>query len=428
MATILSFLSGQQITDENGDVVEDAQLFHYQATTTNDLTVYSNQAGSAPHSQPVDCDAGGFVPLIYVGDSSDWKVVIKDGTGATLRTYDNLPKAVAEISAANFAPPLFEWTQVNSAASPVALTAANAGKAYECDTGSGNIEFDLPSAASVGNGKGFVFKKTSASNSLIIDPNSTETIDDIAISRSISAKDTCIAIYSNGAEWYVTSINTRVNIQTFTGSGTYTPTPGMAYCRARLQAPGGGSGGADGAGDTTSGVGSGGGGGGEYAEGYFTASQIGTSQVVTIGAVGTAGTAAGGNGGAGGTTSLGSLITAIGGGGGSGSGSDTTSGLPRAGGAGGTGGTGGHLRIPGGNGGFSFSRINDITDTSLPGIGGGSHLAPTRGTLNVLEVDTAGIAGADYGGGASGAWDDDNTGSAGAAGGASIMIIEEFLA
>ena len=114
MATILSFLSGQQITDANGDVVEDAELFHYQAGTTNDLTVYSNQAGSTPHAQPVECDAGGFVPLIYIDDTSDWKVVIKDGDGVTLRTYDNLAKAVAEVSAADFAPLLLEWTQVNS--------------------------------------------------------------------------------------------------------------------------------------------------------------------------------------------------------------------------------------------------------------------------------------------------------------------------
>src|SRR5688572_27242166 len=178
MATILSFLSGRQITNNNGAPQAGALIYHYQAGTTNNLTVYSNQAGTTPHAQPVVCDAGGFVPLIYVDDTSDWKIVVQTAGAVTLQTYDNLPKAVAEISAANFAPPLLEWTQVTSAASPVALTAADAGKAYEANTTAGSIEFDLPSAASVGNGKGFWFKKTASANTMTLDPSGSETIDD----------------------------------------------------------------------------------------------------------------------------------------------------------------------------------------------------------------------------------------------------------
>lgn len=203
MATVLSFLSGRQITDANGNPEEGAVLYHYQAGTTNDLTVYSNQAGTIPRTQPVDTDAGGFVPLIYIGDTSDWKVVIKTAEGAILHTYDNLPKAVAEQSAVGFAPPLLPWVQVNSAASPVALTAANAGNAYEANTTSGSIEFDLPSAASVGTGKGFWFKKTASANSMIIDPNGSETIDDSSDSLIITRQYQVIFIVSNGAEWYV---------------------------------------------------------------------------------------------------------------------------------------------------------------------------------------------------------------------------------
>jgi hypothetical protein len=202
MATILSFLSGRQITNINGAPQAGAKLYHYQAGTTNNLTVYSNQAGTTPHAQPVECDAGGFVPLIYVGSDSDWKVVVENAAGATLQTYDNLPKAVAEVSAANFAPPLLEWTQVTSASSPVALTAADAGKAYEANTTSGDVEFDLPSAASVGNGKGFWFKKTAAPNAMILDPSGSETIDDSSTSLSVTAKDVVIGIFSNGAEYY----------------------------------------------------------------------------------------------------------------------------------------------------------------------------------------------------------------------------------
>jgi hypothetical protein len=210
MATILSFLSGRQITNNNGAPQAGALVYHYQAGTTNNLTVYSNQAGTTPHAQPVVCDAGGFVPLIYVDDTSDWKIVVQTSGAVTLQTYDNLPKAVAEISAANFAPPLLEWTQVTSAASPVALTAADAGKAYEANTTAGSIEFDLPSAASVGNGKGFWFKKTASANTMTLDPSGSETIDDSATSLAVTQQYQVIFIASNGAEWYIAAQSLEV--------------------------------------------------------------------------------------------------------------------------------------------------------------------------------------------------------------------------
>ncbi len=202
MATALSFLSGRQITDANGTPQENARLYHYRATTTTALTVWTNSGATVAHAQPVECDAGGFVPLIYIDDTFNWKVVVTDQNDVTLRTYDNLPATPADDAGTGFAPSLYTWVQVTSAASPVALTSANAGNAYECDTTSGNIEFDLPSAASVGNGKGFVFKKTAAGNSLIIDPSGTQTIDDVSTSLTITGKDVTIGIYSNGAEWY----------------------------------------------------------------------------------------------------------------------------------------------------------------------------------------------------------------------------------
>lgn len=202
MATVLSFLSGRQITDANGNPVSGAKLNHYLAGTTDLVTTYQNQAGTTPHENPVVCDAGGFVPLIYISDVSDWKVVITTSANVVLKTYDNLPAAPVDESSLGFAPPLHAWEQVNSAASPKTLTASDAGKAYEVDTTSGNVEFDLPSAASVGNGKGFVFKKIVAANSMIIDPNALQTIDDVSTSLTVTSKDYVLGIYSNGAEWY----------------------------------------------------------------------------------------------------------------------------------------------------------------------------------------------------------------------------------
>ena len=203
MPTILSFLSGRQITNASGVPQSGAKLYHYRANTTTALTVWQDADASVQHAQPVECDAGGFVPLIYVDETFDWKVLVATAGDVTLHTYDDLPAAVADESAVGFAPPLLEWTQVTSSASPVALTAADVGKAYEADTTGGSIEFDLPDAAAAGSGKGFVFKKTSASNTMTLDPNGSQTIDDGSASLAISAKDTVVGIFSNGAEWYV---------------------------------------------------------------------------------------------------------------------------------------------------------------------------------------------------------------------------------
>jgi hypothetical protein len=248
MSTILSFLSGRQITNNSGVPQAGAKLYHYREGTTTALTVWTDDAATVAHGPPagvVTCDAGGFVPLVYVDDTFDWKVVIKTAADVTLQTYDNLPKAVTAASSAAFAPPLLEWTQVTSAASPVALTVNDAGNAYEADTTGGSIEFDLPDAASVGNGKGFYFKKTATGNSMIIDPSGSQTIDDVSTSLTITSKDTVIGIFSNGAEWYrVTDIPIPFpTVQRFTsGSGTYTPAAGVRLIRVRMVGGGGGGG------------------------------------------------------------------------------------------------------------------------------------------------------------------------------------------
>lgn len=206
MPTLLSFLSGRQITNASGVPQSGAKLKHYRANTTTALPVWTDAGASVAHGPPageVTCDAGGFVPLIYVDDTFDWKVVVTTAADVTLQTYDNLPKAETEASSLGFAPPLLAWNQVTNLASPVALTVDDVGKAYEADTTGGSIEFDLPSAASVGNGKGFWFKKTASANTLTVDPNGTETIDDVSASFSTTRQYHAFFIASNGAEWYI---------------------------------------------------------------------------------------------------------------------------------------------------------------------------------------------------------------------------------
>lgn len=425
MPTILSFLSGRQITNASGVPQSGAKLYHYRAGTTTNLTVWQNADGTGAHAQPVECDAGGFVPLIYVDDTFDWKVLITTAADVTLQTYDELPAAEADASAVGFAPPLLEWTQVTSSASPVALTAGDAGKAYEADTTGGSIEFDLPDAASVGNGRGFVFKKTAAANTLTLDPSGSQTIDD-STSAVIINKDIAYGIFSNGAEWYRTlgMFGSLINVQAFTGTDTYTPTSGMNSCLVISTGGGGGGGGVDGL-DADCGAGAGGGGGGATCIEFFPASTVGASQAVTIGAGGTAGTDSGGDGGNGGDTTFGALHTAGGGVGGTGR-QTANSGEVTNGGAGGTA-TGGLVNIAGGRGGPGI-QIEISQEAAFGGPGGGSFWG--GGAPQVIKSaagTVAGATGAVYGGGGGGAaMINGTTGAAGGAGIGGICVVLEF--
>lgn len=216
-----------------------------------------------------------------------------------------------------------------------------------------------------------------------------------------------------------------VNVQTFTTSGTYTPSAGMTQCIVEVIGGGGGGGG-------SYAVGGGGGGGGGYARGLLTAVQIGVSQVVTIGAGGAGAASALANGSAGGTTSLGSLITATGGG--FGYSNNNANNFSSPGGLGGVGSLG-SVNIAGGRGitgTFGYVNVSLPTGLAMSGAGGSSSLG--AGGANVVQTGpanqantTGGAAPANGGGGGGGGAGYVSPGAAGGAGGSGIMIITEYL-
>lgn len=113
------------------------------------------------------------------------------------------------------------------------------------------------------------------------------------------------------ASWAVLAFG--VTVQTFTSSGTYTPTAGKTSFLVFATGGGGGSAG-------NGGFFSGSGGGGGTAVRMYTSTEMGSSADVTIGAGGTAGGASSGSGGTGGSTIFdpsgsGLTITGVGGGG-----------------------------------------------------------------------------------------------------------------
>jgi hypothetical protein len=216
---------------------------------------------------------------------------------------------------------------------------------------------------------------------------------------------------------------TSVVMQSFTSSGTYTPTAGMAYVIVECQ----GSGGGGGSNATTTGTGSlsvgGGGGAGAYARNVFSAATVGASQTVTVGAAGLGGTA-GNDGGSGNTSSFGSLLSAGGGGGGSAGPAITTTSSVVPGGFGSTTFSGESFGISGGDGGTGFTLIG--AGNNISGFGGASYFG---GGGRAANGNSAGFTKALGAGGSGGSGNGGGGGQTiGGGGGAGIVIVTEFIA
>jgi len=298
------------------------------------------------------------------------------------------------------------------------------------------ITITLPAPSATGNvGKAYIIKDTSGgaqTNNIFITPASG--LIDGAVSAKISSNYGSIQVFCDGTNYYSFGSNNSgsfiVNERVFTSSGTYTPTAGMLYCEVEMVGGGGAGGGAVAPGSTGNSSGSGGG-SGEYACGFFSSSQIGGSQSISIGAGGTANSgAAGGNGG---ITSMGSspLISALGGIGGltvSNTTLSTSSSI--TGGLGGSGGVGGAYRVAGSPG--SPGTLGYIAGVSINTVGGnggssyfgGGGLGPAQDQSNI-----AGGNGLGYGsGGGGGVANQLGSAKAGGAGAVGAVFITEYIA
>jgi hypothetical protein len=216
----------------------------------------------------------------------------------------------------------------------------------------------------------------------------------------------------------------NVNTQIFTTSGTYYPSSGLVACEVEIVGGGGGGAGAPGSSTPYYCVGAGGGAAGGYTKAIFTASDIGDSQTITIGAAGAGGASGKHAGTAGGTTTFGSLLSATGGGAGPVTGDGIASIVINSAGVGGTG-SGGDINLQGYNGGFAISTgINNNNASAMGGFGGNSYFGAGGASpisANGINAPTASYGAGGSGGGATSGNVSGGNGSAG------IVVIKEYI-
>lgn len=213
---------------------------------------------------------------------------------------------------------------------------------------------------------------------------------------------------------------------TATGAFTYTPTTGMQFVRVRLAGGSGGGGGVTGAAGQTSAA-SGGNAGG-YLEFYMTAAQVGASINGSVGTGGAGGAAGNNNGAAGGNTTFGDW-TAVGGNGGLGCAAAATSQQIGVGATlSNTTGTGTILSsIASNSANFAFTLTTVLAVNG--GSGGGNPLGAKLGSITLVATGAVAGAGNLTRGGGNGAISLNTAGNlAGGAGGAGIVLLEEFIA
>lgn len=204
MTTTLYRKVGEQFLDSNGVPLAGYKLWYYQSGTTNLQDTYSEQTGVTANTNPITLNSAGRIPsAVFLGSTADYKETLKDANGVTITPwpFDGIPKAVAASNPQTGYERLYQpWYLINT--TPLTLGAATSGNAYKCDATSTALTVNLPSAASVTAGTGYVFKKMDSSSNLVsIVPNGSDTIDGLNSALYLGMPYESIGFTSDGANW-----------------------------------------------------------------------------------------------------------------------------------------------------------------------------------------------------------------------------------
>lgn len=85
---------GDQLFDNNGNVLSGGKIYSYEAGTTTPLTTYTAVAGTVAHTNPIILDSAGRVPGGQIWLTVDqYKFVVTTSADVVLATYDNIGSA-----------------------------------------------------------------------------------------------------------------------------------------------------------------------------------------------------------------------------------------------------------------------------------------------------------------------------------------------
>jgi hypothetical protein len=182
------------------DLIAGAALYFYDPNTTDDRTVYSDSTLDTEHSQPVEADASGRFPPIYL-PVGNYKVVLKDDVdGTTIWTADDVPGTPEDADELVSAHPS---TPVTTETADFTVEAADMGGIKNCDPTGAAIAVTLISAVTAGDGEHITFKHAGTANTVTITTVSAQTIDYVPTTFVLRERKSFVTLVSTGANWLV---------------------------------------------------------------------------------------------------------------------------------------------------------------------------------------------------------------------------------
>lgn len=190
------WLKGHQFFDDSGDPLNAGTLNIYDATTTNERTVYQDDGAGTPWTQPITLNSAGRLTAGVYVPTGDWKFILKNSAGSTLATEDNIPGAVT-IPSSTFALP---ETPTLSKSANYTVTTSDLGHVVKADSTGGNFTLSLPSAVTAGDGANVWVQHVGSAGKVTVAPNGVQTINGAA-SVSLIRPYSFFRLVSDGANW-----------------------------------------------------------------------------------------------------------------------------------------------------------------------------------------------------------------------------------
>ena len=194
MAKAVRFFHKGTTMFNGSSIAASYKLFQYQAGTTTKANTYTDSGKGTANSNPMTLNSDGRLDQdIYIDQSMKFVLATSaagDPPSSSIWTIDN---ALANEQI---------WTTLSKTAN-YTIVEADRDKLVKCDATSGTITITLLAAATAGDGFQLAIKKTdSGANTVVIDGNSSETIDGVT-TLTLSTQYDVAVLTCDGSNWHV---------------------------------------------------------------------------------------------------------------------------------------------------------------------------------------------------------------------------------
>lgn len=231
----LQFLKGTQFLDSTGAPLSLGTINIYDSGTTSLRTTYSERTGVTANtlngSNQIVLDSGGRLSESVYIPTGAWKFVLKDSSGSTIVTEDNIEGAL-DTSAFTVTSAKPEMPVISKTAD-YTVTSSDLGKCINANPTGGNFTITMLSAATAGDGKTLCLRHTGTSGRVTIATSSSQTINSKA-TYVLESQHKTSWLVSDGANWHVVSNSNPLGSEIITITDRLTappssPTPGACY-------------------------------------------------------------------------------------------------------------------------------------------------------------------------------------------------------